>query len=161
MSTVRRTRFTILSVAVLAALSTLVLPSAAAQTPVPGTVTTVVSNLDNPRGLVIGSDGRLYVAEAGHGGSDCPAGAKGPEGQPVCFGTTGAFTRIAGGRATRLTTGLASIASPNGAGAEGLSALAQSASGQWALLMALSSHETIPGLSPADTQASNSQLGRR
>ena len=154
------TRPMLVTFAAVAAASLLLFPWGAAQASAPGTVTTVVANLDNPRGLVFGADGKLYVAEAGHGGADCPAGAKGPEGQPVCFGTTGAFTRVAGGRATRLTTGLASIASPSGAGAEGLSALAQSASGQWALLMGLSSHETIPGLSPADTQTSNSQLGR-
>ena len=150
----------LMTFAAVTAASLLLMPSGAAQASASGTVTTVVSNLDNPRGLVIGSDGKLYVAEAGHGGSDCPAGAKGPEGQPVCFGTTGAFTRIAGGRATRLTTGLASIASPSGVGAEGLSALAQSPRGQWALLMGLSSHETIPGLNPADTKTSNNQLGR-
>ena len=125
-----------------------------------GTVTTTISGLDNPRGLAIGSDGRLYVAEAGHGGSDCPSGAKGPEGQPVCFGTTGAFTRVSGGKATRLMRGLASIAGPSGAGAEGFFAIGQGPGGVWQLLMGLSTHETIPGLTPADTQASNDQLGR-
>ncbi|MCU1589373.1 MAG: hypothetical protein JWP11_629 [Frankiales bacterium] len=126
----------------------------------PGAVTTVMSGLDNPRGLAIGSDGRLYVAEAGHGGSDCPAGAKGPEGQPVCFGTTGAFTRVTGGLAIRLVRGLASIAGPDGSGAEGLSAMGQGAGGLWQLLMGLSTHATIPGLTAADTQTSNNQLGR-
>jgi hypothetical protein len=126
----------------------------------PGTVTTVITGLDNPRGLAIGSDGYLYVAEGGHGGSDCPPGAKGPEGQPVCFGTTGAFTRVTGGRAIRLLRGLASIAGPDGTGAEGLSAIAQGPGGVWQLLMGLSTHETIPGLTPADTQTSNDQLGR-
>lgn len=134
------------------------LGAAAAATP--GTVTTVVSGLDNPRGLAIGADGRLYVAEAGHGGSDCPSGAKGPEGQPVCFGTTGAFTRVSGGKASRLYRGLASIASPGGAGAEGLSAIGQGTGGLWQLLMGLSTHETIPGLTASDTKTSNDQLGR-
>jgi hypothetical protein len=143
-------------VALIAPLTTAAVAEASAR----GSVTTVISHLDNPRGLVVGQDGQLYVAEAGHGGSDCPPGAKGPEGQPVCFGTTGNFTRVARGVATRMARGFASIAGPGGMGAEGASAAAQSRNGSWNLLMGLSPHETIPGLTRADTATSNRQLGR-
>ena len=34
-------------------------------------VATVMSGLDNPRGLAIGPEGALYVAEAGRGGDGC------------------------------------------------------------------------------------------
>jgi hypothetical protein len=160
MIALQRHRPRVLLTVVAAALAVTPLWAAPAGAAAPGTVTTVMSGLDNPRGLAIGSDGKLYVAEAGHGGSDCPAGATGPEGQPVCFGTTGAFTRVTGGMAIRLLRGLASIAGPDGAGAEGISAIGQGSGGRWQLLMGLSPHETIPGLTPADTQVSNGQLGR-
>ena len=58
------------------------------------TLTVLASGLDNPRGLAW-SHNHLYVAQAGHGGTDCPAGATGPEGGPLCVGMTG----IAGHRA--------------------------------------------------------------
>src|SRR5581483_3300097 len=38
------------------------------------TVTTVASGLDNPRDLAFGADGKLYLAEAGHGGPYCGGG---------------------------------------------------------------------------------------
>jgi len=34
-------------------------------------VTVVMSNLDNPRGLVFAPNGALFVAEAGRGGAPC------------------------------------------------------------------------------------------
>ena len=57
------------------------------------TVTPVASGLDNPRGLAFGPDGNLYVAEAGHGGTECVSG--GPEGE-ACFGFTSQISRING-----------------------------------------------------------------
>ena len=70
----------------------------------------IVKGLDNPRGLNIGPDGGLYVAEAGSGGSG-PCGP-GPEGER-CYGTTGAITRIdlRTADARRVVTGLPSLAS--------------------------------------------------
>ena len=52
----------------------------------------IASGLDNPRQLSFGSKGHLYVAEAGRGGSGPCVG--GPEGGPVCFGKSGAITRV-------------------------------------------------------------------
>jgi hypothetical protein len=82
------------------------LPAAsAAAAPAPKVV---ASGLDNPRGLAFGPGGRLYVAEAGRGGTGaCVAG---PEGE-VCFGTSGAVTRINVNRDThrRIASGLPSL----------------------------------------------------
>jgi hypothetical protein len=57
-------------------------------------VEVIAQGLDNPRGLGFSSNGDLYVAEAGSGGSGkCRPS---PDGQPVevCYGETGALTRI-------------------------------------------------------------------
>jgi hypothetical protein len=82
------------------------------------TVTTVVTGLDNPRGLAFGGDGRLYVAEAGHGGPSCLAGPGGA----TCVGLTSAITRIniAAGTSKRVITGLVSVAGSDGSGATGV-----------------------------------------
>jgi hypothetical protein len=69
---------------------------------------TVATGLDNPRLLSFGSDGGLYVAEAGTGGDGpCVASAEGGE---ACFGRTGAITRLRHGRTQRVVTGLPSLA---------------------------------------------------
>ena len=69
----------------------------------------VASGLNNPRGLSIGPDGAIYVAEAGTGGIG-PCG-DGPEG-PRCYGPTGSITRVdlGNGATARITTGLPSLA---------------------------------------------------
>lgn len=70
-------------------------------------VTTVMSNLDNPRGLAFGPEGSLYVAEAGRGGS-------GPctmlRGLVRCYGASGAVTRLRNGVQERVVEGLPSYA---------------------------------------------------
>jgi hypothetical protein len=81
-------------------------------------VKVVASGLDNPRGLAFGPGG-LYVAESGRGGS-APC-LTGPEGDTVCFGTSGAVTRIGlrhGGQA-RVASGLPSLAATDGSEAIG------------------------------------------
>jgi hypothetical protein len=74
----------------------------------------VANNLDSPRGLTFGSDGALYVVEAGRGGtSPCiPAPGAGPDGPQVCYGATGGITRIQNGLQERILTGLPSVALP-------------------------------------------------
>lgn len=68
----------------------------------------IATGLDNPRGLAFGPAGALYVAESGRGGlGPC---APGPEGGAVCFGATGAVTRIKHGVQHRVLTGLPSVA---------------------------------------------------
>ncbi|MFN2318502.1 MAG: ScyD/ScyE family protein [Dermatophilaceae bacterium] len=72
-------------------------------------LTVVASGLDNPRHLSVGPGGDLFVAEAGRGG-DGPC-FDGPEGGEVCFGLSGAITRVtAKGKQERVLTGLPSIA---------------------------------------------------
>lgn len=76
----------------------------------------IAEGLDNPRGLGFDSGGALYVAEAGTGGSDpCFSG---PEGT-VCYGESGAVTKIFAGAQTRIFTGLPSLADPAGFAATG------------------------------------------
>jgi len=69
--------------------------SEAAVGPIGGPViTTVASNLHNPRGLNFGPDGSLYVAEAaGNGTASSDCGVMG-DGQTRCSANTGSVTRI-------------------------------------------------------------------
>ena len=69
-------------------------------------VPVVMSGLDNPRGLGIGPEGALYVAEAGRGGPG-PCGVNSP-GETRCFGPTGAVSRLWRGDQERIATGLPS-----------------------------------------------------
>jgi hypothetical protein len=69
----------------------------------------IASGLDNPRGLAFGPDRALYVAEAGRGGDgECIVNGAGAT---VCFGYTGAITRIGDDRQRRIISGLPSVAS--------------------------------------------------
>lgn len=69
------------------------------------TVTQVMTNLDNPRGLALGPDGALYVAEAGRGGSGPCAVLRGLS---RCYGPSGAISRLWNGQQARVVTGLPS-----------------------------------------------------
>jgi hypothetical protein len=84
--------------------------------------TTVASGFDNPRGIAIGEDGKLYVAEAGKGGPTCING--GPNGS-TCAGLTSAISVISqSGAHHQIVTGLFSISGQGGffaTGADGLS----------------------------------------
>jgi hypothetical protein len=85
--------------------------AAAAATPTP-----VMSGLDNPRGLAFGTDGALYVAEAGEGGT-------GPcqvlRGETQCYGASGRISRLWGGVQLAVVTGLPSYANASGNNATG------------------------------------------
>lgn len=80
----------------------------------------VASGLVNPRGLNFGPEGALYVAEAGSGGSGpCIVNSNN---QLVCYGATGAVTRITVDdrpSQSRVVTGLPSLAGATGASATG------------------------------------------
>lgn len=76
----------------------------------------VAANLDNPRGVTVTPSGTVYIAESGTGG-DGPC-LEGPEGE-LCFGNSGAVTRVARGLQERVVTGLPSMAGTDGVEAVG------------------------------------------
>ena len=81
----------------------------AAQT---ATTTRIMSGLNSPRGLALGPDGGIYVAEAGAGGAGpCQLA---PTNESRCYGRTGAVSRFLNGVQQRIVTGLASHALPGG-----------------------------------------------
>jgi hypothetical protein len=63
-------------------------------------VTTYATGLTNPRGLIFGPDGNLYVAEAGVGGEQTPADID--PGCPVMVNTYSPYTAGYSGRVTRV-----------------------------------------------------------
>jgi hypothetical protein len=79
----------------------------------PAVLTTVMSGLDNPRGLAFGPEGGLYVAEAGRGG-DGPSIELRP-GVFAYYGPSGAVSRLWQGQQERVATGLPSLLGPDGA----------------------------------------------
>ena len=92
MHSVRRVLLVVGSIAALTAIAA----PAAAQAP---TITEVVGGLDAPRGVAIGADGTIYVAEAGEGGTE-PC-VEHPELGKICFGPTGGISAVTDGVATR------------------------------------------------------------
>ncbi len=115
-SSMPRTRTSLVRVVAIVAIvcSLLVVaPAAGAQ----GPFQVVASGLDNPRGLAFAPDGSLLVAEAGRGGpGPCISG---PEAGQVCYGPTGAVTRVSKGVQRRIVTGLPSLAGSDGMAATG------------------------------------------
>lgn len=95
--------FGILAVFVVAA--ALMAPLGAVESASPMTV--VASGLNNPRGLTFGSDGGLYIAEAGYGGEG-PCFTT-PEGE-VCYGPSGGVSRVLSGVQERLVSDMVSFA---------------------------------------------------
>ena len=73
------------------------------------TTRVVMSGLDNPRGLAFGPEGALYVAEAGRGGAG-PCFNPPIRGGTMCYGATGAISRLWRGEQSRLASGLPSYA---------------------------------------------------
>lgn len=123
------TRFTLTAVALMAmaALFLLLLAPtrAAPAAPAigPADWTTIADGLANPRGLVFGPDGALYVAEAGSGGDGgC---VPDPEGGNRCIGDTGAITKVTldadmmPTAQTQVITGVASVANEDTGAATG------------------------------------------
>jgi hypothetical protein len=74
-------------------------------------VTTVMTNLDNPRGLAFGPEGALYVVEAGRGGTGPCAMLRGVN---RCYGPSGALTRLWAGKQERIVVGLPSYSDAAG-----------------------------------------------
>ncbi|MBD2095695.1 ScyD/ScyE family protein [Trichocoleus sp. FACHB-591] len=107
------------------------------------TLKVIASNLDNPRGLTIGSNGALYVTEAGRGGTGpCIPSPTNPSAS-VCYGSTGALTRIENGVVTRVVTGLPSLAAADGSEATGAHDIAFDATDQPYVLIGLGSNPAV------------------
>ena len=84
---------------------------------VAATNTLIMSGLNNPRGLALGPDGGIYVAEAGAGGAGpCQIA---PTSENRCFGQTGAVSRFLNGVQYRIVSNLPSHALSNGDAADG------------------------------------------
>ncbi|GAA1885586.1 hypothetical protein GCM10009687_62630 [Asanoa iriomotensis] len=86
-------------------------------------VTVVARGLDNPRGVTIGYDGAVVLAEAGRGGRSDRC-VDSPEGGKVCLGLSGGITAVSVGRRgawsqRRIVGGLPSLAGRDGASAVG------------------------------------------
>jgi sugar lactone lactonase YvrE len=94
------------------------------------TVKVIASRLDNPRHLAFGPDGALYVAEAGRGGDTCVSPDPEEPDFQVCYGKTGAITRIKGETQNQIATRLPSHADPEGSFATGPHDVSLLANGQ-------------------------------
>jgi len=84
----------------------------APQTVEAATFSIVADGLDNARGLSFAPDGTIYVTEAGSGGTG--ACVPSPTGGNLCYGTSGAVTKIGNGTKERVLTNLPSIAASDG-----------------------------------------------
>jgi sugar lactone lactonase YvrE len=90
---------------------------AAGAAPAPASITVIATHLNNPRGVAIGPNGGVWVAEAGKAGGPCLS-------KRPCVGTTGSLTRWVNGRTRRLVSGLISVERSDGSllsGANGVS----------------------------------------
>ena len=81
----------------------------------------VASGLNNPRHLSIGTDGNLYVAESGTGGTILAGSNPENSEETVYFGRSGSVTRVnlSTGATTKVLTNLPSVAPEGGPGAIG------------------------------------------
>jgi len=79
----------------------------------------IADGLYNAGGLSFGPDGNLYVTEAGIGGSGACVPPPSGQGDSLCYGKSGAVTKIENGKTKRILTGLPSLALPDGTGGAG------------------------------------------
>jgi hypothetical protein len=120
-------------------------------------VTPIASGLDNPRDLAFGPDGKLYVAEAGHGGSECVTG---PESETQCIGFTSGVSRIDSWGVHRVVSDLFSQGEPGGFAATGVDGI--SFFGNRLFGIEAGSSDALPssGISPQTLAKARAQAGR-
>jgi hypothetical protein len=122
-------------------------PALAVYSQAPQGMEVIATNLSNPRGLTFGPGGALFVAEAGRGGNgDCLPNPEG--GDDVCYGPTGAVTRIMSPTQVQIITGLASTAVVTGTGATGPHDVAFDQAGRLAVIIGLAADPTLRDPSP-------------
>ncbi len=137
-------------------------PAKAAASP---TLSVVASGLDNPRGITWAHD-HLYVTQAGHGGTDCPAGAMGAEGGPLCVGRTGSIGILKAGVVSPVLSDLFSISDvPGGVASLGIAAVTATTNGVRAVYSEsvvgfLDSLPDKTALTQSDNAAARGQLGK-
>ncbi|HBE48601.1 MAG TPA: ScyD/ScyE family protein [Cyanobacteria bacterium UBA11369] len=114
----------------------------------------LADGLNNARGLTFDSNGNLYVTEAGLGGQGACIPSPTNQGN-LCYGTTGAVTKIENGKTERILTGLPSIALADGSGAAGPNDIEFDANGKPYILIGY-------GANPAlrDPAFGNAELGK-
>ncbi len=146
-------RSVLVSIAIVASLGVVASAHAASS------VSTVVSGLDNPRDLAFGPDGRLYVAEAGHGGTECIAG--GEEGT-TCVGFTSGISRIDLGHSSahRVVSGIVSFAGEDGSAATGVDGISWLGGKLYGIITGSSDAVPPTGLTPQTAAGAKAQAGR-
>lgn len=115
----------------------------------------IADGLYNAGGLSFGLDGNLYVTEAGIGGSGACVPPPSGQGDSLCYGTSGAVTKIENGKTERILTGLPSLALPDDTGTAGPRDIKFDATGKPYVLIGY-------GANPAfrDRNLGNTDLGK-
>ncbi len=125
----------------------------APQATLAATFSIVADGLDNARGLSFAPDGALYVTEAGSGGTG--ACVPSPTGGNLCYGTSGAVTKISNGIQERVLTNLPSIALANGTSAFGASDIKFDSQGNPYVLIGYAANPAL-----RDTALNSPDLGK-
>lgn len=112
----------------------------------------LVSGLDNPRQISFTRDGRVVIAQAGHG-SYHKANCAGPPKNQTCVGLTGKVTVYAHGKTHDVMTGLLSGAGPDGSFAVGSDGASKRLGGTFKAIITYAPPDAFPQGIPGKRQA--------